>query len=165
MIKLSDGVQRLPRQVTQNVHGAARSFLEVGEQSAQTAKSEAKSAWCMPCAHCELSMPTCSRPLLQGLLAAARGADRWCLHAAGGKPRFTKGAYVLGKIVWGKGEQLSVVATDCLAPRLSRACMGLFRNDRATNNQHTHTGQRQATCCSRATCMCLKSWCSSAQSA
>ena len=76
VIKLSDGVQRLPRQVTKNVHGAARSFLEVGEQSAQIAKSEARSAWCMPGAHClerELLMPTCSRPLLQGLSAA--GAD------------------------------------------------------------------------------------------
>eukprot|EP00891_Asterochloris_glomerata_P002916 jgi/Astpho2/2916/Aster-01063 len=73
VIKLSDGVQRLPRQVTRNVHGAARSFLEVGEQSAQT--------------------------------------------ATGGKPRFTKGAYVLGKIVWGKGweELLELLAAHCAA--------------------------------------------------
>ena len=51
-----------------------------------------------------------------------------CLHCAGGKPRFIKGAYVLGKIVWGKGEQLSAAAADCLAPRLSTACMGLSRH-------------------------------------
>lgn len=132
VIKLSDGVQRLPRQVTRNVHGAARSFLEVGEQSAQTAKGEALPAWCMLCAHClesELLMLTsCSRPLLQGLLEAAWALTRLCLRCTGGKPRFTKGAYVLGKIVWGKGERLTLVAADCLASELSRARMGLFRH-------------------------------------
>ena len=41
-------------------------------------------------------------------VSSCKGAlTRLCLHAAGGKPRFAKGAYVLGKIVWGKGEQLA----------------------------------------------------------
>ncbi|KAK9817001.1 hypothetical protein WJX72_008108 [[Myrmecia] bisecta] len=59
VIKLSDTVQTLPRQVTQNVHGAARGFLDVGRAKAQA--------------------------------------------AAEGKPCFAKGAYHLGKVVWGKG--------------------------------------------------------------
>lgn len=59
VVKLSDTVQKLPRQVTSNVHGVAQCFLDVGRQSAAT--------------------------------------------AAEGKKPFSKGAYCLGKIVWGKG--------------------------------------------------------------
>jgi digalactosyldiacylglycerol synthase len=65
VIKLSDAVQRLPRQTTQFVHGAAGVFLEIGSASAK-------------------------RPA----------------------PRFTRGAYCLGKVVWGKGweELLEILA-------------------------------------------------------
>lgn len=35
VVKLSDAVQRLPRETTQFVHGVPGSFLEVGEQKAR----------------------------------------------------------------------------------------------------------------------------------
>ncbi len=56
VIKLSDAVQALPRQVTCCVHGVAGAFLEVGAVSGSTPG-----------------------------------------------PRFHRGAYCLGKLVWGKG--------------------------------------------------------------
>ena len=56
VIKLSDAVQTLPRQVTSCVHGVAGAFVEVGVASA----------------------------VIQGR-------------------RFQRGAYCLGKLVWGKG--------------------------------------------------------------
>ncbi|KAL3142245.1 hypothetical protein ABBQ38_002589 [Trebouxia sp. C0009 RCD-2024] len=59
VVKLSNTVQTLPRQVTCNVHGVAQGFLDVGRACAATA-------------------------------------------AEGGNP-FSRGAYCLGKIVWGKG--------------------------------------------------------------
>ena len=37
VVKLSDTVQTLPRQVTCNVHGVAQCFLDVGTASAATA--------------------------------------------------------------------------------------------------------------------------------
>eukprot|EP00879_Flechtneria_rotunda_P025238 GHRR01026809.1.p1 GENE.GHRR01026809.1~~GHRR01026809.1.p1 ORF type:complete len:472 (+),score=154.55 GHRR01026809.1:87-1502(+) len=58
-IKLSDAVQKLPHQVTCNVHGVAGAFLDIGR--AKAAKPSA------------------------------------------GQHRFTKGAYFIGKAVWGKG--------------------------------------------------------------
>ncbi len=36
VVKLSDTVQTLPRQVTSNVHGVAQCFLDVGRASAAT---------------------------------------------------------------------------------------------------------------------------------
>ncbi|KAK9861589.1 hypothetical protein WJX84_001177 [Apatococcus fuscideae] len=59
VIKLSDAVQSLPRQVTCFVHGVPPPFLEVGQQASKP-----------------------SQP---------------------GEPRFSKGAYFVGKLMWAKG--------------------------------------------------------------
>ena len=40
VVKLSDTVQKLPRQVTCNVHGVAQCFLDVGTASAATAAGD-----------------------------------------------------------------------------------------------------------------------------
>lgn len=69
VIKLSDAVQTLPRQVTSCVHGVASAFLEIGRTA-----------------------PFSSRPVT----AACPGAES-------GAARFPRGAYCLGKLVWGKG--------------------------------------------------------------
>ncbi len=61
VIKLSDAVQPLPREVTCCVHGAAPGFVDAGAAKARAPEGE-----------------------------------------AGGK-RFSKGAYCLAKVVWGKG--------------------------------------------------------------
>ena len=41
VVKLSDTVQKLPRQVTSNVHGVAQCFLDVGRQTAAAAAGNA----------------------------------------------------------------------------------------------------------------------------
>ncbi len=46
VVKLSNTVQTLPRQVTSNVHGVAQCFLDVGRASAATPASE-----CIPFRH------------------------------------------------------------------------------------------------------------------
>lgn len=42
VVKLSDTVQSLPRQVTCNVHGVAQCFLDVGRDAAQQAAGETR---------------------------------------------------------------------------------------------------------------------------
>lgn len=80
VIKLSDAVQTLPRQVTSCVHGVASAFLEVG----RTAPQE-------------------------------------------GSSRFTRGAYCLGKLVWGKGwEELLQILPSHLPHSSGRHLVRLF---------------------------------------
>jgi digalactosyldiacylglycerol synthase len=74
VIKLSDAVQRLPRECTQFVHGVSPQFLEVGAE-----KSDA--------------------------YTMARDAARAGAAEPGAKSKqvWPRGAYFLGKLVWGKG--------------------------------------------------------------
>lgn len=85
VIKLSDAVQRLPRQVTCNVHGVASCFLETGRRVAAARAAEEK-----------------EKEEEGGEAAAAAGAAN---EAAAGESTttFSKGAYFIGKAVWGKG--------------------------------------------------------------
>ena len=74
VIKLSDAVQRLPRQCTEFVHGVSPRFLEVGAQKAADAKAARSGS-------AEASSS-----------GASTAATPW--HG---------GAYFLGKVVWAKG--------------------------------------------------------------
>jgi len=91
VIKLSDAVQRLPRQVTCNVHGVASCFIEQGRRVAAAAAKEE-----------EDEAGGGERGGGGGGESAAAAAD-----AADASPRspatFSKGAYFIGKAVWGKG--------------------------------------------------------------
>jgi len=78
VIKLSDAVQQLPRQVTCNVHGVASCFLEQGAAAAAAAAKATAGAGAVE--------------------AEGEGEER-----APARSPFTKGAYFIGKAVWGKG--------------------------------------------------------------
>jgi len=87
IIKLSDAVQEFPKSTTMNVHGVSPIFLDVGEKKAnearsRTAKSDAVEKSKKPLA--SIGQATSKASVIE-------------------KPVFTKGAYFLGKVVWGKG--------------------------------------------------------------
>lgn len=79
VIKLSDAVQKLPREETVFVHGVSDSFLAVGKTKAKPAAEQGDSA---------------------AAGAEASGAGE---QEAAQPSRFTKGAYFLGKALWAKG--------------------------------------------------------------
>ena len=89
VIKLSDAVQRLPRQCTQFVHGVSPKFLEVG-----ALKSDAYAA---------------AQARAQGAEQAAQALSAEGALEAPADPEapqravWLRGAYFLGKLVWGKG--------------------------------------------------------------
>lgn len=79
VIKLSGAVQRMPREVTEFVHGVSPAFLEVGDRKARQAASAAS--------------PSAPSPADVGT-------------TPGGDPApsvFSRGAYFIGKAVWAKG--------------------------------------------------------------
>lgn len=85
VIKLSDAIQDLPRSVTQFTHGVASGFLEVGKASAA------------------------QRGQLLGAPIQAAGDQQTDADSASQAPladdegSFDRGAYFIGKAVWGKG--------------------------------------------------------------
>ena len=87
IIKLSDAVQEFPKSTTMNVHGVSPIFLDVGEKKAKEAKAKKETA-----AKGEKG----KKPLA----SIGRSTSNAKLAE---KPVFTKGAYFLGKVVWGKG--------------------------------------------------------------
>lgn len=87
IIKLSDAVQEFPKSTTMNVHGVSPIFLDVGEKKAKEAKAKTEST-----AKGEKG----KKPLA----SIGRSTSNAKLAE---KPVFTKGAYFLGKVVWGKG--------------------------------------------------------------
>lgn len=84
VVKLSDAVQRLPRQCTQFVHGVSPKFLEVGAE-----KSDAYRAATAPAAAAAPAAASAD---------VSRGEE-----ASGASAVWPKGAYFLGKVVWAKG--------------------------------------------------------------
>jgi digalactosyldiacylglycerol synthase len=90
VIKLSDAVQRLPRQVTCNVHGVASCFLEQGRKVALAAAAARRAG----------GEDGAADGLAEGAGAAAGGAHH---QAQDPSTTFSKGAYFIGKAVWGKG--------------------------------------------------------------
>ena len=87
VIKLSDAVQEFPKSTTMNVHGVSPIFLDVGARKAFEATSSKEDV-----------------DLVKGPVASiGRAATKKLGGKAGKKPVFTKGAYFLGKVVWGKG--------------------------------------------------------------
>ena len=83
VIKLSDAVQEFPKSTTMNVHGVSPIFLDVGAKKAIEATKEK------------------DVEMVKGPLASIGSAST--KKKRGKKPVFTKGAYFLGKVVWGKG--------------------------------------------------------------
>ncbi|OUS43639.1 digalactosyldiacylglycerol synthase [Ostreococcus tauri] len=83
VIKLSDAVQEFPKSTTMNVHGVSPIFLDVGAQKALEAT------------HANVDV-------VKGPLASV-GRSATKKLGKSNKPVFTKGAYFLGKVVWGKG--------------------------------------------------------------
>ena len=83
VIKLSDAVQEFPKSTTMNVHGVSPIFLDVGAKKAIEATKEK------------------DVEMVKGPLASIGSASTKKKRSK--KPVFTKGAYFLGKVVWGKG--------------------------------------------------------------
>jgi len=88
VIKLSDAVQEFPKSTTMNVHGVSPIFLDVGSKKAiEASKKESENV-----------------EMVNGPLASiGRTAPKPKLASKASKPVFSKGAYFLGKVVWGKG--------------------------------------------------------------
>ena len=88
VIKLSDAVQEFPKSTTMNVHGVSPIFLDVGAKKAVEATTK-----------------TSGGDTVKGPLASIgrASATRKIASAKADKPVFSKGAYFLGKVVWGKG--------------------------------------------------------------
>lgn len=88
VIKLSDAVQEFPKSTTMNVHGVSPIFLDVGAKKAEEATTR-----------------TSDVDMVKGPLASIGRAStqRNIASAKADTPVFSKGAYFLGKVVWGKG--------------------------------------------------------------
>jgi digalactosyldiacylglycerol synthase len=114
VVKLSDAVQRLPRETTQFVHGVPGAFLDVGRaRAAALARehgAEAADAAAAPPA------PTAPGGGAAAFLAALLPAPP--RPAPGSGPAtaacFPKGAYFIGKAIWAKGytELLDLMEQD-----------------------------------------------------
>ena len=84
VVKLSDAVQRLPRQCTQFVHGVSPKFLEVGAEKSDAYRAAASAA--------------------AAAAAGGGGAKPPCSEAVADEAQvWPRGAYFLGKVVWAKG--------------------------------------------------------------
>ena len=88
VIKLSDAVQEFPKSTTMNVHGVSPIFLDVGSKKAiEASKKQSENV-----------------EMVNGPLASiGRTSPKPKLASKASKPVFSKGAYFLGKVVWGKG--------------------------------------------------------------
>ncbi|KAL6780155.1 DGD1 [Auxenochlorella protothecoides x Auxenochlorella symbiontica] len=95
VVKLSDAVQSLPREVTEFVHGVPDAFLAVGRASATGARAAPGSGG----EGAEGVEPGA------GEGAGAGGGAPAASGGSAGSPaaRFSRGAYFIGKVVWGKG--------------------------------------------------------------